>query len=117
MEDVYLQRLTENSRLPEESKQTQFKPNSKPNKPNNESKIKGAKPIQTQSNPILELLNINAFARETSFATNYFGILAGFITLKGVKKSSDTYDSRAVSWSYRNNPDDIPQQARTYLPS
>jgi len=48
MQDVYLQRLIKNARPPAEQKQTQFKPNSNPIKPNNESKIRGAKPIQTQ---------------------------------------------------------------------
>jgi hypothetical protein len=35
-----------------QKKQTQFKPNSNPIKANNESEIRGAKPIQTQTNPI-----------------------------------------------------------------
>jgi len=48
MQSIYSQRIIEKSRLKVKSKQTQFKANTNPIKPNNESKIRGAKPIQTQ---------------------------------------------------------------------
>jgi hypothetical protein len=44
-------------------KQTQFKPNSKPNKHNNELKIRGqiqTNPIQTQANPISRAILLGA---------------------------------------------------------
>jgi hypothetical protein len=74
-------------------KQTQFKANSKPNKPNNESKIRVAKPIQTQTNPIYSKAETKAFARKacaqgacaigSDYMMIYSDLLAKLNTLKG----------------------------------
>jgi len=91
MQGVYLQRITKKARPPAEQKQTQFKPNTNPIKPNFGLKIRGANPIQSQFKPkqtqFPEGKNERFFAETCAIGRNFtfvFTILhAKLITLKG----------------------------------